>query len=79
MDVQVSTPVIDDNYWGRPEDYKDQRPSFKIDRRNPGSDLAAEVAAAMASTAIVFRGTNSSYSRLRRRHSDSKAIVQFFL
>ena len=60
---QVSTSAIDDAYWGRPEDYKRQRPSFKIDRHHPGSDLAAEVAAAMAATAMVFKKTNSTYSR----------------
>ena len=35
------------------------RPAFKIDPDNPGSDLAAEVAAAMAAGSMAFRPTGN--------------------
>ena len=31
------------------------RPAFKIDTENPGSDLAAETAAALAASSIFYR------------------------
>jgi len=60
---KVSTTKIDGGYWGRPEDFKSYRPAFKITKQNPGSDLAAETAAAMAATAIVFQTSNATYSK----------------
>lgn len=47
---------------GRPEDMTMARPSFKIDANNPGSDLAGETAAAMASTAMLFQDTDPDYA-----------------
>ena len=38
------------------------RPAFKIDAANPGSDLAAETAAALAATAMVFQPTDAAYA-----------------
>merc|ERR1719471_1516389 len=38
------------------------RPSMKIDANNGGSDLAGETAAAMASTAILFKDVNQTYA-----------------
>lgn len=37
------------------------RPAYKIDRNKPGSDLAAETAAAMAAGSMVFREENLNY------------------
>lgn len=39
-----------------------ERPIFKIDASNPGTEVAAETAAALAASAIVFRKLNSAYS-----------------
>jgi hypothetical protein len=38
------------------------RPAFSISQSKPGSDLAAETSAAMASAAILLKPTNPSYS-----------------
>ena len=60
---QVGSSDIDHNYSGRVEDATDiYRPAFKIDTENPGTDLAAETAAALASASIVFRSTDASYA-----------------
>ena len=59
---QVGNGGIDHAYWGPPESMTMQRPSYKIDRQNPGSDLAAETAAALASASIIFRPTNPTYA-----------------
>ncbi len=55
------------NWWGPAEvaHYQMARPSYKIDTQCPGSDLAAETAAAMASSSILFRRSgNNSYADL---------------
>nr|AXQ39839.1 beta-1,4-endoglucanase [Panchlora nivea] len=59
---QVGKGELDHDYWGRPEDMTMERPAYKIDESNPGSDLAAEAAAAMAATSIVFKNVDSGYS-----------------
>ena len=35
---------------------------MKIDEQNPGSDLAGETAASLASASILFQGHNDAYS-----------------
>lgn len=59
---QVGDPTIDHQYWGAPEQLNTQRPAYKIDAENPGSDLAAETAAALASASLVFRATDPAYA-----------------
>eukprot|EP01018_Ginkgo_biloba_P006892 Gb_28546 [translate_table: standard] len=59
-----------DHYcWQRPEDMTTSRQAYKIDAANPGSDLAGETAAAMASASIVFRKPNRVYSDLLLQHA----------
>ncbi|XP_057809984.1 endoglucanase 6-like [Salvia miltiorrhiza] len=59
-----------DHYcWQRPEDMSTSRAAYKIDADHPGSDLAAETAAAMAAASIVFRPYNSSYSAELLQHA----------
>ncbi|KAH6761458.1 glycosyl hydrolase 9C2 [Perilla frutescens var. hirtella] len=59
-----------DHYcWQRPEDMTTSRAAYKIDADHPGSDLAGETAAAMASASIVFRRYNSSYSAELLKHA----------
>ncbi|XP_059630328.1 endoglucanase 12-like [Cornus florida] len=48
--------------WERPEDMTTPRTSYKIDAQHPGSDLAAETAAAFAASAIAFRKSSPQYS-----------------
>ncbi|WP_299403943.1 glycoside hydrolase family 9 protein [Acaryochloris sp. IP29b_bin.148] len=59
---QVGNGGIDHAYWGAPETLPTARPSYKIDRQNPGSDLAGESAAALAAAATIFRPTNQAYA-----------------
>nr|DAD19207.1 TPA_asm: hypothetical protein HUJ06_020670 [Nelumbo nucifera] len=59
-----------DHYcWQRPEDMTTDRRAYKIDAKNPGSDLAGETAAAMAAASIVFRRYNPSYSNELINHA----------
>lgn len=59
---QVGDPKLDHAYWGSPENQTIERPAYKIDSANPGSDLAAETAAALAAASIAFRATDPAYA-----------------
>lgn len=62
--VQVGDAVKDHACWERPEDMDTPRSVFKVDRNNPGTEVAAETAAALAAASMVFRRTDHAYSRL---------------
>ncbi|XP_008795766.2 endoglucanase 3-like [Phoenix dactylifera] len=62
--VQVGDANKDHSCWERPEDMDTPRVAFKIDSSNPGSDVAAETAAALASASLVFKKSDPSYSKL---------------
>jgi len=64
--AQVGDGDIDHNQWERPQDIKDKRPVYEINEKNPGSELAAEAAAALASSSMVFKnqGDHKYASRL---------------
>ena len=49
--------------WVRPENMQTPRTVLKIDDKNPGTEIAAETSAAMASSSIAFRGVNRTYAR----------------
>ncbi|KAF5280194.1 hypothetical protein FQA39_LY18111 [Lamprigera yunnana] len=66
---QVGDFSIDHKFWGRPEEMNMTRPAYKIDVNHPGADLAGEVAATMAATALVFKNVNKDYYNLVLRHS----------
>ena len=61
--VQVGDKA-DHDHWVPAEEIADKaaRPSFAIDRNNPGSDAAAGTASALASAAVLFRGTDDAYA-----------------
>lgn len=59
---QVGDGNTDHSYWGAPEDMKMARPAFKVDAQNPGTDLAAEAAAALSAASIIFRPTDAAYA-----------------
>jgi hypothetical protein len=61
--VQVGDKT-DHDYWVSPEEIesKTARPSFSIDNNRPGSDAAAGTASALASAAVLFRGTDDAYA-----------------
>jgi endoglucanase len=53
--VQVGDGDKDHACWTRPEDMTMARPSFKVDTTSPGSEPAAEAAAALAAASLVFK------------------------
>ncbi|CAI0448306.1 unnamed protein product [Linum tenue] len=73
--VQVGDPVLDHECWARPETMKTPRPVLKIDASGPGTEIAAEAAAAFASSSMVFRNCNKTYSRLLL--NKAKSMFQF--
>ncbi|WOG88150.1 hypothetical protein DCAR_0207384 [Daucus carota subsp. sativus] len=60
--VQVGNPYHDHSCWERPEDMDTSRDVYKVSSSNPGSDVAAETAAALAASSIVFKQSDPSYS-----------------
>ena len=73
--VQVGNGQTDHGYWYPPEYIDYEYPSYKIDESNPGSDVAAETAAALAATSILFKDADSSYSKTCLEHA--KEIYDF--
>ncbi|GLJ16538.1 hypothetical protein SUGI_0282880 [Cryptomeria japonica] len=61
--VQVEEPNADHQCWERPEDMDTPRNVYKVDSEHPGSDVAAETAAALAAASIVFKTSDASYSQ----------------
>jgi endoglucanase len=60
----------DHSFWGRPEDWpQGPRQSWKITQQQPGSELAGETAAAMASGYLVFRDVNATYAATLLTHA----------
>lgn len=47
----------------------ENRPVTQVNETSPGSDIAAETAAALASASMVFRSVDSTYSNLLLRHA----------
>ncbi|MNW25578.1 Endoglucanase 1 precursor [compost metagenome] len=72
---QVGNGTADHNWWGPAEVMQMDRPSYKIDAQRPGSDLAGETAAALASASIIFKESDSAYSAELLRHA--KELYQF--
>ncbi len=68
--AQVGLPDLDHRYWGPPEGMTMARPSFKITETCPGSDLAAEVAAALAASSLVFRDLDPDYAAVLLDHAE---------
>ncbi|KAA0046657.1 endoglucanase 17-like [Cucumis melo var. makuwa] len=67
--VQVGDANKDHACWERPEDMDTPRSVFKVDKNNPGSEVAAETAAALASASLVFRRSDPIYSKILVRRA----------
>ncbi|KAM1520449.1 hypothetical protein ACFX10_010838 [Malus domestica] len=67
--AQVGQSNSDHGCWQRPEDMTTPRTSFKIDAQHPGSDLAAETAAAFAAASMAFKNSDSQYSSTLLMHA----------
>ncbi|WP_406609225.1 glycoside hydrolase family 9 protein [Agarivorans sp. JK6] len=66
---QVGKGSVDHAWWGSAEVMQMERPSYKIDAANPGSDLAGETAAALASISMVFKDSDPSYAAMLLEHA----------
>ncbi|KAJ6929860.1 hypothetical protein NC652_013663 [Populus alba x Populus x berolinensis] len=67
--MQVGDPELDHQCWERPEAIRGIRPSTQVNTSFPGTEVAAETAAAMASASLVFKKIDSSYSNLLLEHA----------
>jgi len=77
--AQVGNPYGDHDCWERPEDMDTPRTSYYITKEKPGSELAAEIAAALAASSIAFRTTDASYSNiLLKRAIRVLLLFQFY-
>ncbi|TVU21182.1 hypothetical protein EJB05_30806, partial [Eragrostis curvula] len=71
----VGDATKDHACWERPEDMDTPRTVYKVDASSPGSDVAAETAAALAAASLVFRKADKAYaSRLLAR---AKRVFEF--
>ncbi len=66
---QVGTGGPDHAWWGAAEVMPMARPSYKVDASCPGSDLAGEYAAALASSSMVFAATDPAYAATLITHA----------
>ncbi len=67
--AQVGDGRLDHAYWGPPERMTMKRPSYKISANAPGSDLAGEASAALASASILFVKDDPAYAATLLRHA----------
>lgn len=75
--VQVGDPIQDHQCWIRPENMRTPRTVLKIDEHTPGTEIAAETAAALAAASIVFRQLDHVYSHhlLNKAKSVSNNLI----
>ena len=66
---QVGNGGTDHAWWGPAEVMPMARPAYRIDASCGGADLAGETAAAMASSAMVFRPTDAAYANTLITHA----------
>ncbi|KAL0283812.1 UNVERIFIED_CONTAM: Endoglucanase [Sesamum angustifolium] len=75
MAFSVGDADGDHGCWERPEDMDTARTLYKITSTSPGTEVAAEAAAALAAASVVFKEADSKYSAQLLRHSES--LFQF--
>jgi hypothetical protein len=62
----------DHKCWERPEDMDTPRTLYKIDANSPGTEAAADSAAALSAASIVFKKKDTKYSS--KLLSQSKSV-----
>ncbi|XP_019191748.1 PREDICTED: endoglucanase 4-like [Ipomoea nil] len=62
--AMVGEPHADHSCWERPEDMDTPRTSFAVTDTSPGSEVSAEIAAAMAAASLAFKSSDRRYSKL---------------
>ncbi|KAI3881761.1 hypothetical protein MKX03_020221 [Papaver bracteatum] len=75
--VGVGDPNADHKCWERPEDMDTVRTVYSVSAGSPGSDVAAETAAALAVGSMVFRVVDRKYSLLLLK--TAKKVMKFAL
>ncbi|KAK4585269.1 hypothetical protein RGQ29_022791 [Quercus rubra] len=73
--VQVGDPEVDHNCWERPEATTEKRPLVQVNMSFPGTEVAAETAAAMASASMVFKKIDLTYSSMLLMHAQQLFIL----
>ncbi|KAL6556419.1 hypothetical protein OROGR_005707 [Orobanche gracilis] len=73
--TQVGDGNKDHECWERPEDMDTPRTLYSITSTSPGTEVAADAAAALAVGSIVFKQADSNYSATLLRHS--KSLFEF--
>ncbi|WP_282203870.1 glycoside hydrolase family 9 protein [Kitasatospora fiedleri] len=66
---QVGNGSADHAWWGPAEVLPMARPAYRIDASCPGSDLAGETAAALASSSLVFADSDPAYAATLLTHA----------
>lgn len=75
--AQVGDPYGDHNCWQRPEDMDTPRTVYAVTEKAPGSEVSAEIAAALAAASLVFRAFGDRpYSTLLLQRA-SKVIIPY--
>ncbi|KMZ74934.1 endo-beta-1,4-glucanase, family GH9 [Zostera marina] len=64
LHVQVGDTYSDHSCWQRPEDMDTLRTVATITASKPGSEVAAETAAALAASSLIFKSLDRDYSQL---------------
>lgn len=72
---QVGNGGLDHGFWGPPELMAMPRPSYRVSPDQPGSDLAAESAATLAVTSMVFAEEDADYAARLLEHA--QALYRF--
>ena len=67
--IQVGDGQVDHSWWVAPEYIQYKYPSFKIDEKHPGTEVAAETAASFAAASILFKDIDSEYSSVLLKHA----------
>ncbi|XP_042401252.1 endoglucanase 8-like [Zingiber officinale] len=60
--AMVGNPYSDHVCWERPEDMDTPRPVYAVNTTHPGSEVAGEIAAALAAASIAFKTYDAAYS-----------------
>ncbi|CAI7911278.1 unnamed protein product [Closterium sp. NIES-54] len=66
----VGDPVAESACWQRPEDMSTARTAYRVNADYPGSDLAAETAAALAAASLALRPVDGSYASTLLGHAE---------
>ncbi|MFN9545991.1 MAG: glycoside hydrolase family 9 protein [Cyanobacteriota bacterium] len=73
--AQVGRTAVDHGNWSDDQRIATPRPAYALAATQPGSDLAASAAAALASASIVFRASDSAYADTLL--SNARALYRF--